>query len=114
VPLILWDACALVKHYVTETGSATVQAIFTEAPLAEMAVTFIGDSETFAILLRRLNQGVIRHASFTAVRWGRRCRNSVTVGAGLLVASSHLPMIFLVGRLAVRDAAGSQLRVEHA
>ena len=32
------------------------------------------------------------------MRWGRRCRNSVTVGAGLLVASSHLPMIFLVGR----------------
>ena len=48
------------------------------------------------------------------MRWGRRCRNSVTVGAGLLVASSHLPMIFLVGRLAVGDAAGSQLRVEHA
>ena len=48
------------------------------------------------------------------MRWGRPCRNSVTVGAGLLVASSHLPMIFLVGRLAVGDAAGSQLIVEHA
>ena len=65
MPLILWDACALVKHYVPETGSAAVEAIFAEVPLAEMALTFIGYSETFAILLRRLNQGVIRHASFT-------------------------------------------------
>lgn len=65
MPLILWDACALVKHYVTESGSDTVQAIFAAVPLAEMALTFIGYSETFAILLRRLNQGVIRRASFT-------------------------------------------------
>ena len=65
MPLVLWDACALVKHYVHETGSATIQAIFAEVPLAEMALTLIGYSETFAILLRRLNQGAISHASFT-------------------------------------------------
>ena len=40
--------------------------------------------------------------------------NCVTVEAGLLVASSHLPLIFLVGRSAVGGAAGSQLKVEHA
>ena len=65
MPVILWDASALVKRYVPESGSPSVDAIFTNIPLSQMVLTFTGYAETFAILLRRLNQGIIRQASFT-------------------------------------------------
>lgn len=64
MPLLLWDASALAKRYIQEVGSPTVQELFAHVPLSQMFVTIWGYSETFSILLRRHNGGVISHAVF--------------------------------------------------
>jgi predicted nucleic acid-binding protein len=52
----LWDASALVKRYTPETGKATVDALFTALPAANMVTTFWGYAETHASLLRKRNK----------------------------------------------------------
>lgn len=64
MPFLLWDACALVKRYVRETGSETVQALFAAVPMSQSVITLWGYVETFAILLRRHNGGVISEEAF--------------------------------------------------
>src|SRR5579883_3489033 len=63
---LLWDASALAKRYAEETGSKTVQALFAHASMSQMVTTIWGYAETFSILLRRCNGGVISNASFNA------------------------------------------------
>lgn len=50
---ILWDASDLIKRYLIETGSETVDAVFAEAGTAPMSVTPWGYLETYAVLLSR-------------------------------------------------------------
>jgi predicted nucleic acid-binding protein len=68
MPQLLWDASALVKRYLTETGTATVHALFAAAPAAAMWGTFLGYAETGAVLRRRTNAGDLPPAAFSAAR----------------------------------------------
>ena len=64
--LFLWDASALVKHYFHEVGSETVDALFASVATTNMASTPWGYAESYSILLRRSNGGVLNDASFIA------------------------------------------------
>ena len=64
MPYLLWDASALAKRYTEETGSPTVQALFAAAPRAQMITTIWGYAESFSILMRRHNGGVISAKAF--------------------------------------------------
>ncbi len=66
--LVLWDTSALVKCFVAETGSQTVNALFLAVPPAQMVTTIMSYSETFAALLRKHNQGVLTVTAFTAAQ----------------------------------------------
>ncbi|MDQ2686446.1 MAG: type II toxin-antitoxin system VapC family toxin [Armatimonadota bacterium] len=62
---LLWDASGLVKRYYDEEGRETVNALFAVVPTPQMATTPWGYAETFSILLRRHNSGVLDRAAFT-------------------------------------------------
>ncbi len=64
MPTLLWDASALAKRYTEESGSKAVQALFANVPMSQMVSTIWGYAETFSILLRRHNQGVISAKAF--------------------------------------------------
>jgi len=68
VALVLWDASALAKRFVAETGSQTVNAVFAAVPRDQMVTTIMGYSETFTALLRKHNQGVLTVPAFTAAQ----------------------------------------------
>jgi uncharacterized protein len=68
VPLLLWDASALVKRYAPEQGSDTVDALFAAVPSLPMATAYLVYAETCASLRRKLNRGTIDFAAFTAAR----------------------------------------------
>jgi predicted nucleic acid-binding protein len=65
---VLWDASALAKRYVAELRSQTVNALFLALPPAQMVTTIMSYSDTFAALLRKLNQGVLIGTAFTAAQ----------------------------------------------
>jgi predicted nucleic acid-binding protein len=65
MPLIFWDASALAKQYAPELGSDTINALFESFPPQEMVTTPWGYAETYSILLRRLNRGVLDLPTFT-------------------------------------------------
>lgn len=62
---VLWDASGLVKRYLVEIGSDTVDAVFAEAPSTQMAVTPWGYLETYSILRRRFNNGAFDLSAYT-------------------------------------------------
>ena len=66
--LVLWDASALAKRFVAETGSQTVNALFVAVPPAQMVTTIMSYSETFAALIRKHNQGILTVTAFTAAQ----------------------------------------------
>lgn len=66
MPLVFWDASALVLRYMPETGSDVVDAIFDAVPISDMVLAMIGYSETFAILWRRHNGGILSSKTFKA------------------------------------------------
>lgn len=68
MPQALWDASALAKRYYTEDGTETVDAVFAVVPAAQMTVTYLGYTETAAILRRKHNAGVIKRPTFNAAR----------------------------------------------
>jgi uncharacterized protein len=68
MPVLLWDASALAKRYSPEVGSDTVDALFAAVPPAQMILTFLGYAETYSVLLRNRNRGVISLATFAAAR----------------------------------------------
>lgn len=65
---IFWDASGLTKHFYRETGADTVEAIFAVRPVLPMTVTFLGYAETSAMLLRKLNGGLLDAAAFAKAR----------------------------------------------
>lgn len=67
MPLLFWDASALAKRYVRETGTDAVNALFAALPATSMATTVWGYAETFAILLRRSNDGRLDQSTFTMI-----------------------------------------------
>jgi hypothetical protein len=65
MPLLFWDASALAKRYFGEAGSDTVNALFTAVAAGEMLTTPWGYTETYAMLLRKRNSGVLDIPTFT-------------------------------------------------
>src|SRR5689334_7008198 len=65
---LLWDASALVKRYVAEVGSDTVDALFTAIPTPLMVCTLLGYAESAAILRRRFHQAVFSAIEFSNAR----------------------------------------------
>lgn len=63
---IFSDASALVKRYAPELGSSTVDALFDASPAPNMLTTAVGCVEAYAILVRRLNGGILDRAGFTS------------------------------------------------
>jgi uncharacterized protein len=72
VPLLFWDASALVKRYIAEVGSQTADAVFSAVPTDQMFGTVLGYAETFSVLLRRCNRGVISLAAFNVAKTSLR------------------------------------------
>jgi len=64
--LYFWDASALIKRYFAETGSDTVDAMFSQATLSEMITTPWGYTETFSLLVWRRNETVLNTANYLA------------------------------------------------
>jgi hypothetical protein len=67
VPELLWDASALVKRYYAETGSASVDILFDNVPLAQMVATYWGYIESYAALVRKRNRGEITTPALSSV-----------------------------------------------
>ena len=63
---VLWDASGLTKRYFTEAGSETVSELFALVPATQMAATFLGSAETYSILVRKHNSGLLKTAAYTA------------------------------------------------
>jgi hypothetical protein len=63
--LLFWDASALVKRYYPEIGSHSVDRLIVDRSAHSMVSTPWGYAETYSILLRRFNGGVIDLATFT-------------------------------------------------
>jgi len=62
--VILWDASGLAKRYTQESGSATVNAIFSASTAPNMFLTAWGYAETYSILLRKYNGGILNLRAF--------------------------------------------------
>ena len=60
---ILWDASSLLKRYYLEAGSATGDALFADVSVRQ-ASTVLGYAETYSILLRKRNAGVLAPINF--------------------------------------------------
>jgi len=60
--LIFWDASGLAKRYTAEIGQAAVNVVFSLAGSHRLATTPSGYAETYSILLRKLNGGVLTAA----------------------------------------------------
>lgn len=69
MPQVFWDASALVKRYITETGSATVDAIFAQVTADHMTATLLGYTETAAIMRRKCNDRAMSLRTFQEARW---------------------------------------------
>src|SRR3712207_2224039 len=63
---LFWDASGLDKRYTAEQGRETANRLFSLLPLAEMSSTPWGYAETYSILLRRYNNGLIDAPAFRA------------------------------------------------
>ncbi len=91
MPQLLWDASALVKRYLIESGSDTVDALWAAPDATEMVTTYLGHLETAAILRRRRNAGAMKDATFHGAR--SLLRQEVLNGTGfrLLTADADIP-----------------------
>jgi hypothetical protein len=64
VALLYWDASALAKRYFAELGSDTVDALIDQNAGHRLATSPWGYAETYSVLLRRLNAGLLTTAIF--------------------------------------------------
>ena len=60
-----FDASALAKRYVEETGSDLIDEIFDNVPLTRLMCLILGASEVFWILVRKRNDGRITPVDFS-------------------------------------------------
>lgn len=66
MPTLFWDASGLAKRYALETGSSTAAALSTHVPALQEVTTLWGYTETYALLLRKRNGGLLSPALFAA------------------------------------------------
>ena len=98
--LLLWDASGLAKRYTDEAGRDTVNAFFADAPAEGMYVTAWGYIESYAILLRKHNGGILSPSGFNKA--ADALQNEVIhSGTFALISISHA-MIF--GSLSLMQA----------
>jgi predicted nucleic acid-binding protein len=90
--LLLWDASGLVKRYTAEAGGDTVDALFTHVAPTDMATTPWGYVESYSILLRRYNAGVIDLDAFNNAE--ALLRTEVGAGSDFGMLSVTDEMIF--------------------
>ncbi|MDX2042806.1 MAG: hypothetical protein SF097_16425, partial [Acidobacteriota bacterium] len=61
------DASALVKRYVLETGTSSINHLFNQTSPRVLICLLEGIGETISILVRRKNQGVLTPSVFRQV-----------------------------------------------
>ena len=66
--VLLWDSSSLAKRYIVEVGSDTVNALFGHVPLEQMATAILAFVETYSVIRRHRNSGVISDGTFQAAR----------------------------------------------
>lgn len=84
MPVLLWDASALIKRYAPEVGSDAVDALFVAAPRPPMIATFWTYVETCAGILRKRNRGEIGVAAF---------QTALTALQGEVLTSPDVPLL---------------------
>lgn len=62
--VVFWDASGLAKRYTEEAGRTTVNAVFAAVTSRDMFVTPLGYAETYSILLRKHNRGILDARAF--------------------------------------------------
>lgn len=87
MPIVLWDASALVLRYLPETGSEVVDAIFDAVPISDMALAMIGYSEVFSILWRRHNASILSLKTFKSAT--SALESDFLMGAPMLLEMSN-------------------------
>lgn len=97
---MLWDASGLVKRYYEEPGSETVDSLFATSSPHTMRLTPWGYAETYGILLRRLNGGVLRQSTFAAAASNLHAEVLDSSGFELLTISD----ILIFGSLTLMQA----------
>ena len=90
MPVAFWDASALIKRYLAETGSQTVNAIFAAPQKLEMVTTPSGYTETYAALLRKRNGGILNQSEFSTAVIALQDEVIHTVGFGLISVSNEI------------------------
>lgn len=90
MPVVFWDASGLAKRYTDENGRLTVNRIFAEAVPEEMYVTPLGYSETYSILVRKHNSGLLDSRAFWAATNALRSEIIGASGFGLLSITDAL------------------------
>lgn len=66
MPTLFWDASELAKQYAPEIGHPTALALFAHRPTPRMVTTPWGYMETYSLLLRKRNGGILSSASFAS------------------------------------------------
>ncbi|MBC7527820.1 MAG: type II toxin-antitoxin system VapC family toxin [Chthonomonadaceae bacterium] len=84
MPYLLWDASALAKRYTPEAGSDVVEAFFNQVEASCIITTIWGYSETFPILLRRYNGGMMRREAFIGATSSLRSEIIESLETGVL------------------------------
>lgn len=90
MPIVFWDASGLAKRYTDENGRLTVNRIFAEAVPEEMYVTPLGYSETYSILIRKHNSGLLDSRAFWTATNALRSEVIGAPGFGLLSITDAL------------------------
>lgn len=90
MPVVFWDASGLAKRYTDESGRLTVNSIFAEAVPEEMYVTPLGYSETYSILVRKHNSGLLDSRAFWTATNALRSEVIAASGFGLLSITDAL------------------------
>ncbi len=87
---IFWDASGLVKRYYKEAGRETVNAVYSAVPSRQMFLTPWGYAETYSILLRKRNGGILDSRAFVMATNALRAEVLGDPDFGLLSVSDAL------------------------
>ncbi len=90
MPVVFWDASGLAKRYTDENGRLPVNRIFAEAVPEEIYVTPLGYSETYSILIRKHNSGLLDSRAFWTATNALRSEIIGASGFGLLSITDAL------------------------
>lgn len=109
--VVFWDASGLAKRYTEEAGRATVNVLFTLVASRAMFITPLGYAETYSILLRKRNGGVLDSRTFTTATNALRAEILSDSDFGLLSITDALVLgsLSLMGAHNINSADASIL-----